>query len=249
MVNESAALASCFVLYDLCFSGLWSKLYRVLSFPSGQASSTSVLISPQVLPSVPQHPLCPSAEQGTNKVTARSTARTMLHPKAGKLRHNREEEVRSGIFMHFTVWYHLTELHRTALLHCCQGAALARRRKENCLRDAFWLHGCKMHRSAAVMLLLLLTFPAYWRGSSPERSRKPVSYWPSNKEDQTNRSRSSFAEWDAAKSKLRRDPGKDGVYVAKITWAWRQREKIQRNNFVGWNGREVFRNLPLTTDV
>lgn len=125
MVNESAALASCFVLYDLCFSGLWSKPHRV--FPAGQALTTSVLILPQVLlTSVPQHPLYPWAGQGTSKVTAR--CRTTLHPRAGKLWDKGEEEGRSGIHVYFTVWHHLS----CTELHWCQGAGLARRRKENC---------------------------------------------------------------------------------------------------------------------
>lgn len=37
MLNEPAALASCSVLYELCFSGLWSRLCRILSFAIGSS--------------------------------------------------------------------------------------------------------------------------------------------------------------------------------------------------------------------
>lgn len=158
---------------------------------------------------MPQHPLCPWPEQGTSEITARS--RTMLHPRAGKLWH-KGEEVRS-VFIHFTVWYHLS---CTELQFCIAVGEQVLLREER--------------RSAKGCILA------------------SVRYWPSNREDQTNRSRSSFAERDSAKSKCFRGRQKWCACVQNYLSVETKREDGE-NNFVGWNGRGVFRNLPLITDA
>lgn len=103
MGNESAALASYCVLYEPCFSGLWSRLRRVLSSAIGSSLSclcTDLTTSPADISA--------AASVGTSEATAR--CRTTHHPRAGKLwsKGEEEEEGRSGLCASSTIWYHLS---------------------------------------------------------------------------------------------------------------------------------------------
>lgn len=110
------------------------------------------------------------------------------------------EEVRS-VFINFTVWYHLSY---TGLLQFCTAVREQvllreeRRSAKGCilasrLQNTQVLWCC----DAAVVV----TFLTLLKRIKSRKIQKSVRYWASDREDQTNRSRSSFAERHPAKSK------------------------------------------------